>query len=640
MAKVYVSSTLLDLKAERRAVMDWLVNAKHQPVHSYTADSETVRASCVADVRDCQAYVSILGHRYGHVPVDDNPQGLSITALEYEAAVTARLPVVVLAASAISNVALTDVGNAVVYAKVLALHAKVNAAHRACQFGDAAALIEGLSTALPNALRNDPLDDPRVLAVIAKLATQKSAVEDEAAALRDENGTLKMQLAAAIARTQANADAPGASHQQIAAAQALTAGDTRPAEALLRQEETRAALRAEGELDPAAQTAGRKEAAALACERGAMAFQHDVQAALAAYHEATVHEPDEWSNWGFLGDLQMAAGDLAAAAKSYAMAQRLAQRRIDLDATDLQAARNLSVCHERIGEVLVAQGDQCSASLAYQASLRIRATLAARDPANTEWQRDLSISHNKIGDMLVAQGDQAAALLAHKASLRIRETLATRDPANTRWQRDLSVSHNKIGDTLADQGDQAAALLAYQASMQIAQSLAARDPANTEWQRDLSVSHDRIGDTLVAQGDQAAALLAYQADMRIAQTLAARDPANTQWQRDLSVSHNKIGGVLVTQGDQAAALLSYQASLHIHEALAARDPANVQWQLDVVVSCANLGDLEVLPMDARRGYLRRGQTVLEALAAAKRLPPNQDWRPWFEDQLRQLGSNN
>jgi hypothetical protein len=34
MAKVYVSSTVADLKRERRAVLDWLVAARHQPVHS------------------------------------------------------------------------------------------------------------------------------------------------------------------------------------------------------------------------------------------------------------------------------------------------------------------------------------------------------------------------------------------------------------------------------------------------------------------------------------------------------------------------------------------------------------------------------------------------------------------------------
>src|SRR5919109_76493 len=72
MAKVYVSSTLLGLKAERQAVLDWLIAAEHQPVHSYVPDSETVRESCLEDVGGCDIYVLILGHRYGYQPERDN----------------------------------------------------------------------------------------------------------------------------------------------------------------------------------------------------------------------------------------------------------------------------------------------------------------------------------------------------------------------------------------------------------------------------------------------------------------------------------------------------------------------------------------------------------------------------------------
>ena len=86
MASVYVSSTQLDLDAERRKVIDWLVARGHQPVHSYTAASETVRDSCLADVAGCDAYVLILSHRLGHVPDKDNPEGLSITELEHREA--------------------------------------------------------------------------------------------------------------------------------------------------------------------------------------------------------------------------------------------------------------------------------------------------------------------------------------------------------------------------------------------------------------------------------------------------------------------------------------------------------------------------------------------------------------------------
>ena len=68
MAKVYVSSTITDLKRERRAVLDWLRLARHQAVDSYLPDSDTVRESCLDDVGTCDLYVLILGHRYGFQP--------------------------------------------------------------------------------------------------------------------------------------------------------------------------------------------------------------------------------------------------------------------------------------------------------------------------------------------------------------------------------------------------------------------------------------------------------------------------------------------------------------------------------------------------------------------------------------------
>jgi Domain of unknown function (DUF4062) len=50
MARVYVSSTISDLKRERRTVLEWLVAARHQPVHSYRPSSETVRDSVLASI--------------------------------------------------------------------------------------------------------------------------------------------------------------------------------------------------------------------------------------------------------------------------------------------------------------------------------------------------------------------------------------------------------------------------------------------------------------------------------------------------------------------------------------------------------------------------------------------------------------
>ena len=160
MAKVYVSSTRLDLEPERQAVIDWLIQADHQPAHSYAADTQTVRDGCLSDVRDCDAYVLILGHRYGHVPADGNPEQLSITELEYREA-RDRLPVVVLTPKGVRDLSVTDI-NKPAYAKVAAFSAVVSARHKACMFADDAELIAGLSCGLQKALRGVPLADPAV----------------------------------------------------------------------------------------------------------------------------------------------------------------------------------------------------------------------------------------------------------------------------------------------------------------------------------------------------------------------------------------------------------------------------------------------------------------------------------------------
>jgi hypothetical protein len=139
----------------------------------------------------------------------------------------------------------------------------------------------------------------------------------------------------------------------------------------------------------------------------------------------------------------------------------------------------------------------------------------------------------------------------------------------------------------------------------------------------------------VAQGDLPAALTAFEASLVIAERLAGRDPANTQWQRDLSVSHNKIGGVRVAQGDLPAALTAFEASLALPSAWRAR-PSHYPVQLDAAVSCAERGRLRDRATREARAHLRRGLRIVDDLAAAGRLPPNHDWRVWFNERLRRL----
>ena len=146
MAKVYVSSTIADLKRERRAVMDWLVAAGHQPVHSYQPNSDTVRDSCLDDVDTCDLYVLILGHRYGFRPAEDNPEGLSITHLEFRRAGQSGIPRIALLRTSIPDVSLSDLADPQRLALVSAFREEVAREVRPAEFSDRQGLIQGLST--------------------------------------------------------------------------------------------------------------------------------------------------------------------------------------------------------------------------------------------------------------------------------------------------------------------------------------------------------------------------------------------------------------------------------------------------------------------------------------------------------------
>jgi hypothetical protein len=152
MAKVYVSSTITDLERERRAVLDWLRAARHQAVDSYLPNSDTVRGSCLDDVDTCDLYVLILGHRYGFQPVNDNPEGLSITHLEFRRAGQSGIPRIALLRTSIPDVSVSDIGDPARSALVLAFREEVTREVRAAEFADEHGLIQGLSTGVQGEL--------------------------------------------------------------------------------------------------------------------------------------------------------------------------------------------------------------------------------------------------------------------------------------------------------------------------------------------------------------------------------------------------------------------------------------------------------------------------------------------------------
>jgi hypothetical protein len=92
--RVYVSSTFEDLKVYRAKVNQALRPAGFQLVamEEYPAFDQRPVVKCLADVKRSDCYVGILAHRYGYVPKENNPEGLSITEQEYRQAGEAEIP--------------------------------------------------------------------------------------------------------------------------------------------------------------------------------------------------------------------------------------------------------------------------------------------------------------------------------------------------------------------------------------------------------------------------------------------------------------------------------------------------------------------------------------------------------------------
>ena len=91
--KIYVSSTFVDLEQFREKVLERLRRSKSIAVamEDYAAFDERPAERCLKDVERCDIYVGILAKRYGYIPEENNPDGLSITEMEYRKAGDAGL---------------------------------------------------------------------------------------------------------------------------------------------------------------------------------------------------------------------------------------------------------------------------------------------------------------------------------------------------------------------------------------------------------------------------------------------------------------------------------------------------------------------------------------------------------------------
>lgn len=98
---VMISSTFADLPGHRARAMEAIASHGMHPVaqeQDGALPDTTVVESSIKKVRESSAFLVIVGRRYGQVPesADVNPDGLSLTELEYREARRLRRPIIAL----------------------------------------------------------------------------------------------------------------------------------------------------------------------------------------------------------------------------------------------------------------------------------------------------------------------------------------------------------------------------------------------------------------------------------------------------------------------------------------------------------------------------------------------------------------
>ena len=98
------------------------------------------------------------------------------------------------------------------------------------------------------------------------------------------------------------------------------------------------------------------------------------------------------------------------------------------------------VAQTELGRVQVAAGDLAGARKSFEDSLKLARQLAAVNPSSADEQRDVSVSLIKLGEVQVAAGDLPGARKSFEDSYQLRQRLAAANPSSAAAQRDVWAS--------------------------------------------------------------------------------------------------------------------------------------------------------------------------------------------------------
>ncbi|WP_141699274.1 tetratricopeptide repeat protein, partial [Candidatus Thiosymbion oneisti] len=257
-------------------------------------------------------------------------------------------------------------------------------------------------------------NDPAIAEAVAEaikglnreLERKEQALTDVRQAAQEREQSLQAALDEAIAAIPKQTEIPDAQARIEEALTAAAEGNTALAEAIFSEVEARKI--AEGK---AAKKSAYKEAAEAARHRGALAFLHDTNKAIAAYRRATELDPENAAGWNRLGLLLYRTGELDAAAAAYRQVESLGNAEDD--------QKLLAVAYGGLGNLYLTRGELDQAETMHKKALALDEELGRKE--------GMASDYGNLGNVYQTRGELDRAESMYRKSLAIDKELGHKE---------------------------------------------------------------------------------------------------------------------------------------------------------------------------------------------------------------------
>lgn len=290
-----------------------------------------------------------------------------------------------------------------------------------------------------------------------------------------------------------------------------------------------------------------------------------------------------------LAEIQLLAGDTAAARRASENARDLFKETLNLRPNDRTAQENMAKALDQFGDILIERGETSEADRQCRAALDIRRKLANEAKTDLNAQRQLADSLDQYAEILLRSGRTATARPVAEECLERRKELFQNRREQPDAIRELAAAYSRLGEILFDRNDLTESRKAFEEARDKLENLAVYDKRNAAAQSDLAVCYGRLAAVALRCGELNAALENVTKSNEKLTEVDKADPSSTRTTRELAASYERLGDVRLAAGEIKKALAAFQKSEQLLRPIANNDPDSVLAKLALAHALERVG---------------------------------------------------